>query len=123
MATTNKTSANTTPSTTTTKTTSESTSTTATTKRKSVGFGYLMSLVAYAAVVICGLALFIAMVLSKFGISATFTTAMQTIANALGWLVLCVISFNYIRRRRTIWMWVVWAVAIVMIVTGMVFII
>lgn len=105
-----------------TTSTTSSSSTATTSTKKSVGFGYIMSLCAYVAVVIAGLGLFIAMILSKLGISATFTSAMQTIANAIGWLVLCVISFNHIKRRRKIWMWVVWAIAIVMIITGMIFI-
>ena len=103
-----------------TTSTSTSSSSTTTSTKKSVGFGYIMSLCAYVSVVIAGLGLFIAMILSKVGISATFTSAMQTIANAIGWAVLCLLSAVYISHRRKIWMWAVWAVAVVMIIIGII---
>jgi len=42
------------------------------------------------------------------------------IANAIGWAVLCVLSAVYISHRKKIWMWVLWAVAVVMIITGII---
>ena len=100
-----------------TKTTS---STTSTSKRKGFSIAYILNILSYVAVCLGGLALFIAMILGKFGLSTSITGAMQTIANAIGWAVLCLLSAVYISHRRKIWMWVVWAVAVVMIITGII---
>ena len=94
------------------------TTTTSSSNKKSAS--HFMSIFAYVAVVVGGLALFIAMILSKVGVTASFIGIMQKIANASGWLVLCVLSFKYISKHRKIWMWVVWAIAVVMIIVGIV---
>ncbi len=96
------------------------TTTTTSTKKTGTSFGYIMNILSYVAVCVGGLALFISMILSKCGISASFVSVMQTVANAIGWAVLCILSFNYIKRRRKTWMWVVWAIAVVMIITGII---
>ena len=100
--------------------TSSTTSTTTTKKSSGVGINYIMNLLSFIAVCFCGVALFIAMILGKFGISASICGMLQKIANILGWSVLCLVSFRYISHRRKIWLWVVWAVAIVMIITGII---
>ena len=106
-----------------TKTKSE-TKTTATTstssKRRGFNIGYILNILAYAAVCIGGLALFISMILAKFGLSSSITGAMQTIANTIGWSVLCLLSAVYISHRKKLWMWVVWVVAVVMIIMGII---
>ena len=94
-------------------------STTTTTTKTHTG-SYIMNILAYVAVCIGGLALFIASILGKLNVSAGFVSIMSTVANAIGWLVLCILSFNYIRRRKKIWMWVVWAIAVVMIVVSII---
>lgn len=99
---------------------SQSTSTTTTTTTKRSGYMYFMNILSYVAVCIGGLALFIAMILGKLGVSVSFTSAMTTIANAIGWAVLCLLSFNYIKRRHKLWMWIVWVIAIVMIIIGII---
>lgn len=104
-----------------TKKTSSSSSTTTTTTTKRSGFSYVMSVLSYVAVCVGGVALFVAFVLGKCGISASFLGVLQAVANAIGWAVLCVMSFNYIKRRRKIWMWVVWVIAVVMIIIGIIF--
>ena len=95
---------------------SSSTTTTVITRSSS----YIMNLAAFVAVVICGVALFIAMILSKIGISASFVGMMQKIANIIGWSVLCLISFKHISRRRSLVLWIVWGVAVAMIVSGII---
>jgi hypothetical protein len=100
-----------------TKTTS---STTSTSRRKGFSIAYILNILSYVAVCVGGLALFIAMILSKFNLSSSIIGAMQTIANAIGWAVLCLLSASYISHRRKIWMWVVWAVAVVMIITAII---
>ncbi len=100
------------------KKTSSSSSTSTTTTRST---GYLMNILAYIAVCVGGVALFVAMILGKLGVgSVSFIGILQAVANAIGWAVLCLLSFRYISRRRKIWMWVVWAIAIVMIVIGII---
>ncbi len=94
--------------------------TTSNSSKSTISTGYIMNLLSFIAVCFCGVALFIAMVLGKLGISASFCGLLQKIANILGWLVLCVISYRYIKHRRRIWLWVVWAIAIVMIITGII---
>lgn len=82
--------------------------------------GYFMNILAYVAVCVGGIALFISFILSKVGVQASFVSVLSKVANAIGWLVLCILSFNYIRRRKKIWMWVVWAIAVVMIVISII---
>lgn len=116
MATNTKTKSTETKSTTTTSSTSAKSSS----KRKTFSFGYTLNILSYVAVCFGGLALFISFILGKFGLSTSITGAMQTIANAIGWAVLCLMSTIYISHRRKIWMWVVWAIAVVMIIIGII---
>ena len=101
-------------------TTTTTTSSSSTKKSSGYSIGYIMNILSFVSVCFCGLALFIAMILGKFGISASFCSALQKIANIIGWSVLCFISFKYIRNRKRIWLWVVWVIAIVMIITGII---
>ncbi len=109
-----------------TKSASSSSSTSTSTKTKSssasrtISFGYLLNILAYAAVCIGGIALFIAAILSRVGISASITGKMNGIANAIGWAVLCLMSAVYISHRKKLWMWIVWAIAVIMIVTSII---
>lgn len=96
-----------------------SSSSTSTTSR-GTGWGYILNILSYIAVCIGGVALFIIFILGKVGITASWLGVLQTIANAIGWAVLCLLSFNYIRRRKKIWMWVVWVIAVVMIIIGII---
>ena len=96
------------------------TTTTSSSRKRGFAFGYILNILSYVAVCIGGLALFISFILGKFGLSTSITGAMQTIANAIGWAVLCLMSTVYIAHRRKIWMWVLWAVAVVMIVIGII---
>lgn len=104
------------------KTTSTSTSSSTSNKTSNgkVFVGSFMNILAFVAVCIGGIAMFLAMVLGWIGLTATWINSMQAIANAIGWLALCLLSVNYIRRRRRLWIWIVWTVAIVMIFTGII---
>lgn len=99
----------------------ETSKTTSSTTTKTTSTGYIINILSYIAVCVGGLALFISFILSKCGVSAGFIGAMQTIANAIAWAVVSYLSFRYIRRRHKVWMWVVWAIALVMIITGIIF--
>ena len=104
-----------------TTTTTTSSSSSSSRSKKGFSFGYILNLLSYIAIVVGGIALFIAMILSKVGAgSPGFISAMQTIANALAWIVVALLSFNFIKRRKKIWMWVVWAIALVMVIIGII---
>ena len=96
---------------------SQTTQTTTVKSRKSPSISYILNILSFCAVIICGVALTIAYILGKCGVSATITGKLESVANAIGWIVLCVLSFGYIKHRRRLWMWILWTVAVVAIVT------
>ena len=102
------------------KTASTTTTTTTTSSGSRTSTGFIINICSYIAVCVGGLALFISFILSKVGVSASFVGAMQTIANAIAWAVVSFLSFRYIRRRHKLWMWIVWVIAIVMIIMGII---
>ena len=103
-------------------TTTSSSTTTSTSKKSTSGIivANFMNILAFVAVCIGGIAMFLATILRWFGLTATWINSMQAVANAIGWLALCLLSINYIRRRKKLWIWIVWAIAIVMIFTGII---
>lgn len=80
----------------------------------------LLDILGYVAVVVGGIALFAAMILAKLDISVGLVSLLQKIANIIGWVVLCALSFKFIRNKKKVWMWVVWAIAFVMIIVGII---
>ena len=97
-----------------------STSSSSSSSKKSWGFNKIMDALAYVAVCIGGIALLLAFVLGKIGLSAGVVSAMQKVANSVGWLVLCLLSVKFIKSKSKLWLWVVWAIAIVMIIVGII---
>lgn len=93
---------------------------TTTTRTSAVSVSGFMNILAFVAVCIGGMGLFLAMLLKVFGISASWINSMQAIANAIGWLALCLLSVRYITRRRKLWIWVIWVIAVVMIFSGII---
>ncbi len=79
-----------------------------------------MNILAFVAVCVGGIGLFLAMILRTFGLTASWINSLQAVANAVGWLALCLLSVKYIRRRRKLWIWIVWTIAVVMIFTGII---
>lgn len=101
--------------------TKKETKTTSTTKSSGNTFvNKFMNILAFVAVIIGGVGLFLAMILGLFGLSASWINSMQSIANAIGWLALCLLSVKYIKNRKKLSIWIVWIVAIVMIFTGII---
>lgn len=96
------------------------TTTTSSTNKRSVGISYFMNILAFVAVCIGGIGLFLSMILRVFGLTAGWINSLQAVANAIGWIALCLLSVRYIRNRRKIWIWVVWTIAVVMIFTGII---
>ncbi len=105
------------------KTSSSSSSTTTTTKSSGSGLNYILNVLAFVAVCVGGIALFIAMILSRLDVSVGFVNTLQTVANALGWLVLSILSFKYIRRRKKLWIWIIWIIAVVMVFMSLILIV
>jgi len=98
-----------------TKKTEKTTTTTRTTSTS-----YVLNVLAFAAVCIGGVALFVAMILSKFDISFSIIGLIQKLANAIAWAVVSILSFRFIRNRKKVWMWVVWTIAVVMIIISII---
>ena len=96
------------------------TETSSSSRSTNVTLGAIMNALAFVAVCIGGIALFLAMLLKLFGLTASWIGTMQAVANAIGWIALCVLSINYIKHRRKLWIWIVWTVAVVMIFTGII---
>lgn len=103
-----------------TKTTTSSSSTTKKSSSSSVFVTKFMNILAFVAVIIGGVGLFLAKLLGWVGLTASWVNSMQTIANAIGWLALCLLSVRYIKNRRKLWIWIVWTVAVVMIFMGII---
>ena len=106
------------------KTTSSTTQTSSSSSSKKSTGGLVvsnfMNILAFVAVCVGGIAMFLATILRWFGLTASWINSMQAIANAIGWLALCLLSVRYIRKRRKLWIWIVWTIAIIMIFTGII---
>lgn len=98
----------------------KSNSTSKSSSKGSVSFNKVMDTLAFIAVCVGGIALLLAFILGKVGISAGVVSAMQKVANIIGWIVLCLMSVKFIKSKSKVWLWVVWAVAIVMIIVGII---
>ncbi len=73
---------------------------------------YILNLVAFIAVVIIGVAL----ILGKIGIGAKLSSALMTIAQILAYSIVAIISSFWICSKRNVWLWVTWAVSVVLII-------
>ncbi len=74
--------------------------------------GWFINLAAFIAVIFIGVSL----ILTKVGLSGKISGALSTLAQALSYLILIVISCFYVNKRRNVWLWVTWAVSVVLIV-------
>lgn len=86
--------------------------------KKSGSSASLMDLLAFIAVLVGGIALFVIFVLGRFDIHVGVLGWISAIANFLGWIVLCILSAKYIRTQGKVWMWILWAIALVFIILG-----
>ncbi len=74
--------------------------------------GWLVNLSAFVAVILIGVSL----MLSKIGAMGQVANAFMIIANVIAYLVVSVVSFFYVARKKNVWLWIVWAVAIALII-------
>lgn len=101
-----------------TKTTTKKTE--RTTSSSTTSSSHILNVLAYIAVCFGGVALFVAMILSRFDISFSIISMIQKVANAIAWAVVSFLSFRFIKNRKKVWMWVVWTIAVVMIIVGII---
>ena len=76
--------------------------------------GWFINLCAFVAVVLIGLSL----ILSKIGALGEVANAFMVIANVIAYIVVSVVSVFYVARKKNIWLWIIWIVAIVLIVVS-----
>ena len=80
----------------------------------------IMDMLSFIAVIIGGVALLVISIFDRVGIMVNALGTLQRVANLVGWGVLCLLSFNYIRTRKSTLLWVLWAIAVVMIVVSVI---
>ena len=90
------------------------------TSKQKTNMSYILNVLAYVAVCFGGVALFVSMILGKCGVSLSIIPVMQKLANAIAWAVVSILSFNFIKNRKKLWMWIVWTIAVVMIILGII---
>ena len=90
------------------------------TKTTTTSASYMLNILAYVAVCIGGVALFVTMILNKCGVSFSLIPIIQKVANAIAWAVVSILSFKFIKNKKKVWMWVVWTIAVVMILVGII---
>ena len=76
----------------------------------------LLRFVCFIAVICVGISL----LLSKVGLSGQISNALSIIAQVLSYIVLIVISSFYVVRKKNVWLWVVWAIAVILIIVGVI---
>ncbi len=74
--------------------------------------GWLVNLCAFIAVILIGVSL----ILSKIHVFGQVAGAFMIIANVIAYLVVAVVSFFYVARKKNVWLWVVWIVSIILII-------
>ncbi len=102
-----------------TETTTSSSGTT-TAKTTTVSGTYILNLFAFVAVCFGGVALFISKILTVCGFQWSLIQVVQNIAGAIAWVIASILSFRFIQNKKAVWMWVVWTIAIVMIIVGII---
>ncbi len=79
--------------------------------------GWLINLISFVAVICIGVAL----MLAKIGFLSSVSGALMTIAQTIAYIVVSVVSFFYVLRKKNVWIWITWIVAVVLIVISFVF--
>lgn len=74
--------------------------------------GWLTNLISFVAVICIGIAL----ILGKIGFLSDIAGALLMIAQTIAYIVVTIVSFFYVYRKRNVWTWVAWSVAVVLIV-------
>ena len=89
------------------------TTTTTTSSGKTVkSAGWLTNLISFVAVICIGISL----ILGELGFLSSIADALLIIAQTIAFLVVTVVSFFYVYRKKNVWIWVTWIVSVVLIV-------
>ena len=75
-------------------------------------FKGLLNLIAFVAIGLVGLTL----ILSKVGVFGEITGAITTVAHVLAYLITAIAGFYYVKNKNNIWVWIIYAVSIVLII-------
>ena len=94
------------------KTTKTTTTTSSSTSKSVKSAGWLTNLISFVAVICIGVAL----ILSKLGFLSSIATALLTIAQTIAFIVVSIVSFFYVYRKKNIWVWLTWIVSVVLII-------
>jgi len=74
--------------------------------------GWILHFLSFVAVILIGVSL----LLSKIHALGDVAHAFLVIANAIAYLIVAVTSVIYVSKKKNIWLWIVWTIAIVLIV-------
>ncbi len=85
-------------------------------QKRTTNWKSLISFVAYVAVCCIGISLLLAAIFKNNAVSAAF----KTVADILAISITCIVSFSYANTRRNLVYWIIWIVAIVLIVVGLI---
>ena len=89
---------------------SNSTSTT----NKTSSLWSVLNIISFAAVICVGVSL----LLSRIGLSGQVSGALSTIAQVISYIVLIAFSCFYISKRRSLVLWIIWIISVVLIVVS-----
>jgi len=74
--------------------------------------GWLLHFLAFVSVILIGVSL----LLSKIHAFGDVAAAFLVIANAIAYSLVAITSFAYVAKKKNIWLWIVWGIAIVLII-------
>lgn len=74
----------------------------------------VINFTAFVAMACIGLSL----LLSKIFNPGAFTQALSIVAQVLAILITAIVSFSFARSRRNVWFWLIWIVAVVLVVVS-----
>lgn len=72
----------------------------------------MMNLLAYVSICIIGVCL----LLGKLNLSGAVITAFATVGNTIAYCIVAIGGWFFIRNRKNVWLWVIYFVALVMII-------
>lgn len=88
-------------------------SSTTSSKRPS-GLWGILNIISFGAVICVGISL----LLSRVGLGGQISGALSTIAQVISYIVLIAFSCFYIAKRRSLVLWILWVISVVLIVVS-----
>ena len=84
------------------------------TSNKTSSLWSVLNIISFAAVICVGVSL----LLSRIGLSGQVSGALSTIAQVISYIVLIAFSCFYISKRRSLVLWIIWIISVVLIVVS-----